>query len=58
MSNTILISIGKTTDYKPFRWIANQLQAYVNGKWVNVQKTAKKNRYGDAVFLVSKIGEV
>jgi hypothetical protein len=52
MSNTICVKLpnGKS-DYYPFRWNGEILEAFIQKVWVTVSKTLKVNQHGDYIFI-------
>jgi hypothetical protein len=52
MSNAICVKDFCRLSYSPCRWDGDQLLAFVRDQWVKVEKSNRKNKYGDIIFVI------
>jgi len=52
MSNTICVKCYCRLSYEVFKYDGEKLFACVHQQWVEVEKTNRKNKYGDIIFII------
>lgn len=52
MSNTICVKNFCRLSYEVFKHDGDKILAFVNQQWKEVEKTNRKNKYGDIIFAI------
>lgn len=55
MSNTICVKCFCRLSYVSFKNEGDKILAFVNNQWQEVEKTKRKNKYGDIVFVIKML---